>query len=305
MFAEELWKAISRPGDTTLKEFGFVPPAFTVLSKLEQFCVIRIEAPILISIFAASPVVFYQLWRLIAPRIRKQERHRAIPFALWNSGAFIAGGVFAYFVVLPANLKLQLKIDCSPGCCITMVTISEYFDLFVNATLGLGMAFDLPALMSFLTLARITNPRSLFSHSREAMLVITLVAAVITPTPDVFNQVMFAVPMMLMYFVGAFVSYLVDRGRVVRWRGLPKHLVWSLIAYASVFALTVYFANELWRIISRPASEAFRDSVARSGGGNLTPLGQFSIIWVKVPLVFSTFLTCPLVFYQLWRCICT
>jgi sec-independent protein translocase protein TatC len=89
-----------------------------------------------------------------------------------------------------------------------MVTITEYSDLFVNVVLGVGLVFELPVLIFFLALLRIVTPSFLLRHSRYAILIIFIIAAVVTPTPDVFNLMLFALPMCLLFYVGIFASYL-------------------------------------------------------------------------------------------------
>src|SRR5204863_8180349 len=89
-----------------------------------------------------------------------------------------------------------------------MVSITEYFDLFVNVTLGVALVFELPVLIFFLTLLRIVSPGFLVRHSRYAILAIFILAAVITPTPDVFNLMLFATPMCLLFYVGVLAGYL-------------------------------------------------------------------------------------------------
>lgn len=86
--------------------------------------------------------------------------------------------------------------------------MSEYFDMFVNVILGVGLVFELPVLLFFLTLLRIVSPSFLLNHSRYAILIIFIIAAVVTPTPDVFNLMLFATPMCLLFYVGIFASYL-------------------------------------------------------------------------------------------------
>ena len=86
--------------------------------------------------------------------------------------------------------------------------MTEYFDMFVNVILGVGLVFELPVLIFFLTLLRIVTPGFLLNHSRYAILIIFIIAAVVTPTPDVFNLMLFATPMCLLFYVGIFASYL-------------------------------------------------------------------------------------------------
>ena len=120
---------------------------------------------------------------------------------------FISGGLFAYFVAFRFGLEfllgLGINVNVTP-----VVSINEYFDLFVNVTLGVGLVFEMPVIIFFLTLLRMASPRFLLKHSRYAILAITILAAIVTPTPDVFNMMIFAVPMVALYFVGLFASYL-------------------------------------------------------------------------------------------------
>jgi sec-independent protein translocase protein TatC len=94
-----------------------------------------------------------------------------------------------------------------------VLSITEYFDLFVNSTLGVGLALEVPVLMLLLTLLRIASPRLLLRHSRYAILAIVIIAAIATPTPDVFDQMLFAIPACATYFLGIFASFLMINAR--------------------------------------------------------------------------------------------
>src|SRR6202171_410239 len=153
---------------------------------MEGFSIIWVKLPLLCSIFLASPWILYQLWAFIAPGLYKRERKWATPFILITAGLFIGGGVFAYFVAFRYGLEFLLGIGMMNNVQ-PVVSITEYFDLFVNVTLGVALVFELPVLIFLLTLLRILSPRFLLRHSRYAVLIIVIVAAIITPTPDVFN----------------------------------------------------------------------------------------------------------------------
>ena len=166
----------------------------------------------MMSIFLAVVAVL-RLWRLGSSRAREPIPHWAISFVLCTSGAFITGGLFAYLVMLPFSLEYLLGVgDEFIGT--PMVTVSAYFGLFVNSTLGWGIAFALPVLIFFLSLVRITTSRLLVSYARHAILGIILLAAVATPTADVFNQLLFALPLIVMYSVGVLASYCLECNRV-------------------------------------------------------------------------------------------
>src|SRR5260370_42444434 len=112
----------------------------------------------------------------------------------------ISGGLFPYFLAFRYGLEFPLGIGMSNNVR-PVVTITEYFDLFVNVTLGVGLVFELPVLIFFLTLLRLASPRFLFRHSRYAILAIVIIAAIVTPTPYVFNLMLFAIPIVLLSFV--------------------------------------------------------------------------------------------------------
>jgi sec-independent protein translocase protein TatC len=123
-----------------------------------------------------------------------------------------------------------------------MVSISEYFDLFINVVLGVALVFELPVLIFFLTLLRIVTPTFLLNHSRYAILIIFIVAAIVTPTPDVFNLMLFATPMCLLFFVGIFASYILvlsREGRRFPWRKTLTIVAAVLLLLAGVLYVAI------------------------------------------------------------------
>jgi sec-independent protein translocase protein TatC len=238
IFAGKLWDIISDPAVEALKHLGVNPPHLVMTVPMEGFSIIWVKLPILCSIFLASPWVVYQVWAFIAPGLYRRERRWAAPFVLITAGLFIGGGFFAYFLAFRYGLEFLLGIGMSNNV-IPMVTITEYFDLFVNVTLGVGLVFELPVLIFLLTLLRVASPRFLLRHSRYAILAIVIIAAIVTPTPDVFNLMLFAVPMVLLYFVGVFAGYLLvlkREGKKFPW----KRVLLIALAVAVVIAAIIY-----------------------------------------------------------------
>ena len=206
-FTQQLWLLVSKPAVTALKELGYQQTSLTAITPMEQFNTIWVKLPILAAVFLSSPWVLFQVWGFIAPGLYKKERKWATPFILCSAGLFILGGIFAYTVVFRFGLVFLLGIGRDINV-IPMVSITEYFDLFVNVILGVALVFELPILIFFLTLLRIVSPLFLLRNSRYAILIIVILAAIITPTPDVFNLMLFATPMCLLFFAGVFASYL-------------------------------------------------------------------------------------------------
>src|ERR1700728_3604388 len=243
-FCQEVWKVVAMPAVEALTKLGIHPATLKAITPMEQFNVIWVKLPILCSIFIASPWILYQVWAFISPGLYKRERRYAAPFVLGTAGLFIDGGAFAYFVAFRYALTFLLGIGLG-NYVEPMVSIAEYFDLFVNVTLGVGLVFEMPVLIFFLTLLRVVTPKFLLNHSRYAILIIFIIAAVVTPTPDAFNMMLFATPMCLLFFVGIFASYLLvlsREGRRFPWSKilLPVLLVLTLLVGVLILAITRY-----------------------------------------------------------------
>jgi sec-independent protein translocase protein TatC len=242
MLAEYLWDWVQAPGLAAFKTIG--RGGFIAIDPMEQFSIIWMWTPLVASLFIASPWVIYQVWAFISPGLYPRERRWAVPFVLCTAGLFITGGLFAYFIAFRFALTFLFNIGGPMGV-LPLISIDKYFDLFVNVMLGISLVFELPVLIFFLTLIRVASPSFLLRHSRYAILVIVILAAIITPTPDVFNLTLFAVPMILLYFMGVFASYLLVMRRENR-RFPWRVFLWWLLAMLAVgvlclvVAITVY-----------------------------------------------------------------
>jgi sec-independent protein translocase protein TatC len=239
VFANQLWDIVRAPAVDALKKIGVNPPVLVINEPMEGFSIIWVKVPLVMSLFVASPWILYQVWAFIAPGLYQRERKWAIPFVLSTAGLFIAGGTFAYFVAFRFGLAFLLGLGMGGGV-IPLVTITNYFDLFVNVMLGVSLVFELPVAIFFLTLLHIASPEFLMRHSRYAILAIVILAAIVTPTPDVFNLMLFAVPMCLLFFVGVFASFLLVMHREGRKFPWGKILGWGsvvIVAAGSVLYL--------------------------------------------------------------------
>jgi sec-independent protein translocase protein TatC len=249
-FSNQLWLFVSEPAVAALRQLGYKQPTLTQITPMEVFNVVWVKLPILSAIFLASPWVLYQIWAFIAPGLYKKERRWAAPFVICSAGLFILGGVFAYFVAFRFGLTFLLGLG--RGSYITpMVSVTEYFDLFVNVMLGVGLVFELPVLIFFLTLLRIITPKFLISNSRYAILGIVILAAIVTPTPDVFNLMLFATPMCVLFYFGIFASYLLvihRENRKFPWAKVFLGVVAVIAVLAAVvfLAITRYGYHFLW-----------------------------------------------------------
>jgi sec-independent protein translocase protein TatC len=238
-FMDDLWRIVAAPAVSALKTLKY-EPELVQISPMEAFNIIWVKLPILCSVFLASPWILYQVWAFIAPGLYRRERRWAAPFVVGTAGLFITGGLFAYFVAFRYGLTFLLGLGRGNSVK-PMVSITEYFDLFVNVTLGVGLVFELPVIIFFLILLRIVTPGFLVSHSRYAILAIFIIAAIVTPTPDVFNLMLFATPMCMLFYVGIFAGYLLVLHRENR-RFPWKKAMTIIMAVLLLLALVLYLA---------------------------------------------------------------
>jgi sec-independent protein translocase protein TatC len=218
-FTDWLWRVVKQPAAQALLAAGF-PPTLYVFDPMDALQIIWVKLPIVCAIFLGAPWILYQLWGFIAPGLYRHERRWAGPLLVGSSGLFILGGVFAYFVAFRYGLTFLLSIAKSQGL-MSQVPIDLYFNLFVDVVLGVGIVFEMPVLIFLLTALGVVTPRFLVRHSRYAILAIFVIAAVVTPSTDVFNLILFATPMCLLFYLGIFASYLFllrREGRPFPWR---------------------------------------------------------------------------------------
>jgi sec-independent protein translocase protein TatC len=213
------------------------------IDPMEQFSILWMWTPLVASIFLGSPWILYQIWAFIAPGLYKSERRWAVPFVLTTAGLFISGGLFAYFIAFRFGLTFLLGLGGFAGIK-PMISIDKYFELFVDVMLGVSAIFEMPVIIFFLVLLRLATPKFLMEHSRYAILAIVILAAIITPTPDVFNLMLFAVPMCALFFVGVFAGYLLVLHREKRRFPWTKVLPWFL-------AIVIILAAAAWVMVTK------------------------------------------------------
>jgi sec-independent protein translocase protein TatC len=159
----------------------------------------------------ASPFILYQLWLFISPGMYANEKRYVVPFMAATIGLFFAGAWFGYHWVLPGAIRV-LVLDFGKRFH-PILTIEDYTQFFLAVILGLGICFELPILIFFLSLFGIVDAKFLLKHIRYAILVIFLISAIICPLPDPFSMILFASPMLVLYFLGVGVAFFVHPSR--------------------------------------------------------------------------------------------
>lgn len=170
--------------------------------------ILYVKVALLGSVFLAAPWLMYQAWLFVSPGLYRRERRWAAPFIVFGTAFFLAGGAFAYYVAFPfaAEFLLEVGERFRP-----VITIERYFRFLMTVILGLGVMFELPILIFLLARLGVVTPGFLIRKFRWAVLIIFVVAALITPTPDVVNLCLFALPTIGLYLLGVGAAALFPR----------------------------------------------------------------------------------------------
>lgn len=203
-YRERIYAVMQRPIMDALRANG-MPEKLVYLNPTEPFN-LYLKIAMLGGLFLTSPFVLYQVWMFISPGLYRNEKRYVVPFMVSTITLFTAGGYFGYRIAYPRalNFFIDFSKQFQP-----MITIGEYTSLFLSIVLGMGLIFELPILVFFLSLMGIMSPSFMWKNFRYAILVIFIIAAIVTPTPDVVNMCVFAAPMLALYALSIGVSWLV------------------------------------------------------------------------------------------------
>ena len=203
LFAKQLFYFLAQPLVKILP--ANQPMIFTALT--EAFFT-YFKVALLAGFFLASPVVFYQLWKFIAPGLYEHEKKFVIPFVISATVFFILGSAFAYYIVFPFGFKFFLGF--STDYLKLLPKMNEYFSLSLKLIFAFGIVFEMPVITFFLAKMGVVNGEMLSSKRRYAIVLVFVVAALLTP-PDVGTQLLMAGPLLLLYEVSVWVAKIFGR----------------------------------------------------------------------------------------------
>ncbi|HQU81866.1 MAG TPA: twin-arginine translocase subunit TatC [Pyrinomonadaceae bacterium] len=167
-----------------------------------------------VSLYAAIalslPFLLWQVWGFISPALYKHERSYVTPFILLSSISFVAGAAFAYYVLFPPAVRYLLGVGSDFSL---MLKATEYFDFITIIMLAMGLIFQMPAITYVLSRIGIVNARFLVKSWKYAIVIILFVAAVVSPTADIPNMMLFAAPMMVLYIISIFIAWFFGKKR--------------------------------------------------------------------------------------------
>lgn len=170
----------------------------------------RLKVSFIAAIFVASPVIFFQAWGFIEPGLIDSERRLAIPFVIAATFFFVSGAAFCYVFVFPVGYAFFLEEYANIGVA-PQIRISEYLSFASRMLLAFGITFEMPVVTFFLARVGMVDHTMLIGWFRYAIVVVFVVAAVLTPGPDIASQMLMAAPLLVLYVVSIGVAFVFRR----------------------------------------------------------------------------------------------
>jgi sec-independent protein translocase protein TatC len=168
------------------------------------------------SIFLTLPLTLYEVWKFIAPGLYRKEKKYVVPFLVFSIILFVGGAAFCYYIVLPAAYQFLVNLGASFT---PVIKVDEYLDQTNMMLLGFGLIFEMPVVVAFLSIFGLVSANFLWRKFKYAMVGIVALAAVLSPTGDAFNLLLWSAPMVLLYIVSIGVA------AILGWKRKSKGLV--------------------------------------------------------------------------------
>lgn len=277
-FHEELFSALARPVLAGLRAHGIF--ALQALQVTETIT-IHMQIALIASLAVAAPFVLYQIWGFVAPGLFENERRRVLPIVSLTLVFFLLGVVFCYFVFLPMLVDFLVAFTLQGGEVQVVPTVERTFSITITFLLVFGLVFELPLLMFFLSLLGIASWRAYLRFGRYFVVLAFIVGAVFTP-PDPLSQLLMAVPLCVLYFVGVAFGWVASAVRGPD--GLKPLAGWVVAGLTIVFgaavgtaswawssnvslpsAVDVVSPDAVWALRAAPNAPLSRDLLARAG----------------------------------------
>jgi sec-independent protein translocase protein TatC len=203
----EAWKRLG----IGMAELNFSTPTEAPVMYLKQSAVV--------ALLASSPWVFWQLWSFIAPGLYAREKRIVIPFVAAATVCFLAGGLFGWLYIFPPTFEMLMEFSGElPGGIVKIkptLMMDEYLSFVTQMLLVFGVTFEVPVVITFLSLIGLVNHKQLIGFGRWWLVVSSVIAAILTPTQDALSMLLLLGPLVGLYYVSVVIAFFIDlkRGR--------------------------------------------------------------------------------------------
>jgi len=189
--------------------FSGINDKLIVTTALEPFS-LYVKVSLYAAVCFSVPFLLWQIWAFVAPGLYPHERAYVTPFILLSSISFVIGAAFAYYVIFPPAAKYLLGLGTDFRL---LLKADDYFDFIIIVMLGMGIVFQMPAITYVLARIGLITARLMVRVWKTALIVILIAAAVLSPTNDIPNMLLFAAPMLVLYVVSIFVAWIFNKPR--------------------------------------------------------------------------------------------
>jgi sec-independent protein translocase protein TatC len=211
-FKEWLLAFLVKPLSKAWIKLGMGEPTLHFGNPVDLF-VAYVKISVIVGLIFASPWIAYQMWAFVAPGLYSREKLYAIPFALASAVFFAGGAFFGYATVFPFGFESLLGMaGMLPTGVIRVqptIMINEYLGFATGMLLAFGVVFEVPVVLTFMAFAGVVNWKQLLKFGRYWILIASILAAILTPSPDIGSMLMMMAPLILLYYLSVVIAYFV------------------------------------------------------------------------------------------------
>jgi len=201
IFSEPLLAFVVRPATDRIGNLYFLSPSDAFMA--------RFRIAIFGGLVLSSPVILAQLWLYVSPALQGKEKKLAVPAALLTAALFLIGAAFAFYLVVPVTLDFLLGFDT--GYIEPMITLGEYVSFVSGMVLSFSVAFNLPIFVAILARMGLVDAPFLVKYRRHCYVGLFVLAAILTPSPDVLSMLMLGIPLIVLYEASVIAARLIRK----------------------------------------------------------------------------------------------
>jgi sec-independent protein translocase protein TatC len=193
----------------TAQPYSGINDKLVVTTAIEPFS-LYVKVSLYAAVCVSVPFLLWQIWAFVSPGLYPHERAYVTPFIALSSISFLLGAAFAYYVIFPPAAKYLLGLGSDFRL---LLKADDYFDFIIIVMLGMGVVFQMPAITYVLARIGLITARLMVKVWKTALIVILIAAAVLSPTNDIPNMLLFAAPMLVLYVVSIFIAWIFNKPR--------------------------------------------------------------------------------------------
>lgn len=216
IYREEVFSLLVVPLNTAWQSMGLGTPKLHFASPVDPM-VVYLKQSAVVAFLASSPWVFYQAWSFISPGLYSQEKRYVVPFVLASTTCFTIGGLFGWFYIFPPTFETLMDFSGKlPGGVVEIeptLMMGEYISFISQMLFVFGVTFEVPVIITFLSLAGFVTYKQLLKFGRWWVVVASLLAAILTPTQDALSMLLLMAPLIGLYYLAVALAYLIDLKR--------------------------------------------------------------------------------------------